>query len=738
MEITLKTKQEACLDYLNRGWKLVPIKAFSKKAILKDWTTKPIDTFEKMNTYFEKNKDTNVGILCGKPSGIVVIDLDVEKDANGELTGYDGITSLRQKEAELRSILPDTVTSQTQGGGLQLWFKYPDGVNKITSTIGKMRSVDIRADGSQVVVYPSVGEKGKYYWLSSPQDSELAELPKEWIEYLTTETHRPKEENDRLIKLAMATKSFEVPASIPCSTRNDTLFKYACSLFAKRNDLDEVKNTIHKANNELCERPLTDDEVNTIINSAYRLHEKNIDQVAEEIVETVNVPKEKAVDMADWLIVSPKGGYGILEPEFAKWFIDNEKIYCINGCFYNETGELKDAFVKSKVQEIIAPFIKVSVSDKVNALTNALKNASFFEPPKPIHDVVNFENTSIKVTGDELIPVKKTFTFNKLPVLYKPHEVNNEWLKYIHDLMDDEDVLLLQEYMGYCLLPTTIAQKALFIVGEGGEGKGGITVVMQKIFGKSLVSGEFIDIPNDSFITANLENKLVFIDDDLEMSSLEKTGVFKKYVTMTGKITVQKKGIQHYEIQPYVRFLCLGNGVISAKYDKSEGFMDRLMVIRVKKIKRRGTDLDDKSLYSKLIVNTSGIINWCLEGLQRLIRNNYNFTISQKGQQVIEDIKEDRNNVITFSKDEDYVHYGKNLTTTTKELLESYESWCKENGYKPLSSRAVTGYFKVSSERLGLKEDKNIKRGTKYCRGFTGMTTSLIKVKGVKDIDDEL
>lgn len=716
-------------DYLSLGFKIIPIMEKGKIPILKNWTENPLSTIDEFKEFIKKNENINLGVICGKPSNIVVLDVDLEKDKNGEYTGYDGITSIRLKEAELRSNLPETVTSVTQGSGLQFWFKYPKNVTKITSTIGKLRCVDIRGDGSQVVVAPSIGVKGQYMWLNSPETTELAELPSEWVDFLTKETDKTSVIIKKIRLINLDNDKFELPVKIVNSTRNDTLFKYACSLFAKNETVQSVKEKIYKTNNSLCESPLDESELNIIINSANKYHGKNIEKIEKVIEEsqvaTANTKKEDAKSYSSWLFQTEKGGVVILEPEFAKWFYESfKKIYFVNGIFRDENGEISDMEVKSIIQEIIAPFIKVKLDSKVNNLLNVLKNFTQFTPAKPMWDVINFENVSLKISANNITEIEKPFTFNKLKnIYYKPQDKCPMWVKYIEDLLNKEDIPLLQEYLGYCLIPTTKAQKSLFIIGDGGEGKSGITTVMQKIMGRSIISGELHEIEDNPFMVANLENKLLFVDDDMDMGSLETTGVFKKLVTMTDSFTVQRKGIQQYQITPYVRFLCLGNGMIRAKYDKSSGFFDRLMFIRVKPIKRRGSNEEDNMLYEKLALESSGIINWAIAGLQRLMRNNFRFSLSENSNKILEDLKEDCENIIKFFKDENAIFFDETYVSTFREINDAYIQWCEDNGFKPLTSRALAIYLKNNAEIFNIKEVRNIKRGNKYMRGYTGIST---------------
>ena len=56
----------------------------------------------------------------------------------------------------------------------------------------------------------------------------------------------------------------------------------------------------------------------------------------------------------------------------------------------------------------------------------------------------------------------------------------------MHELLDDADIPTLQEYLGYCLIPSTKGQKMMLIVGKGGEGKSRIGLVIRSLLGDSM------------------------------------------------------------------------------------------------------------------------------------------------------------------------------------------------------------------------------------------------------------
>ena len=71
---------------------------------------------------------------------------------------------------------------------------------------------------------------------------------------------------------------------------------------------------------------------------------------------------------------------------------------------------------------------------------------------------------------------------------------------------------------------------------------------------------------------------------------------------------VERKGIQSYQSLLYVRFLCFGNGALTALHDRSDGFFRRQIVITTKD-KPEGR-IDDPYLVEKMIAEKEGIFLW--------------------------------------------------------------------------------------------------------------------------------
>ena len=81
---------------------------------------------------------------------------------------------------------------------------------------------------------------------------------------------------------------------------------------------------------------------------------------------------------------------------------------------------------------------------------------------------------------------------------------------------------------------------------------------------------------------------------------------------------------------------------------------------------------DDAFLVDKLLREKEGIFLWCLEGLHRLIGNNYQFSISDKARENMETVKRSSNNVIEFLQSEGYIRFKADSEASSKAIYEAY------------------------------------------------------------------
>lgn len=419
-----------------------------------------------------------------------------------------------------------------------------------------------------------------------------------------------------------------------------------------------------------------------------------------------------------------RGNIKINDGVFARLYMTLNSMVFANGAFYSPDGMQSVGLVQNEILESISPRLTVNIASNTKKVVDALKitayNDNFDFADKML---IPFANGDMELHGtnqwvftlDGKRPVPYRLPVNFIP-LNNPRETPyfNKWLK---DLFAPEDVITLQEYIGYCLLPTTRGQKCLLLIGDGGIGKSVISDILTAIFGKSLTApNDTQQFLADKFKLAELENQLVFYEDDLSDKLLEETGVFKKLITNQTYLTADRKNEQPFKFKPYCRFIMCGNDMLASKYDKTDGFYRRLLPIRVKPKDPNRKNIPDMG--ARVAKEAEGIIQWALVGLKRLMDNNWQFTVSERSEEYLNGYKAMSDHFPDFV--EDAFEFGEDKDFTTSELLSAYKTWCRRNCITPCSDRVVTRWFANNEEKYKLARSNNIPRETGRVRGYRG------------------
>ncbi|MBQ5468790.1 MAG: DNA primase [Oscillospiraceae bacterium] len=425
-------------------------------------------------------------------------------------------------------------------------------------------------------------------------------------------------------------------------------------------------------------------------------------------------PNRAETDFPDWY-----DGKKVDEVRFCREFLAEHPMICVKGSFFTVDGRVNDEEgLRKQIYGKLSEHVKTGLSRRVDGLLNTLKVEAYW-PDLPVHtDRIHVANGTLFLDGT--FTTRKEYCRNRLPVRYDPNaDMPPQWITFLDQLLETEDIYTLQEFMGYSLLPTTKAQKMLMIVGQGGEGKSRIGVVMRAIFGESMVNGSLAKVETNRFARADLENALVMVDDDMKMEALPETNYLKLIITAELPLDLEKKGKQSYQGELYARFLCFGNGPLKALYDRSQGFFRRQIILTAKK--KDPNRRDDPDLSEKLTAEKEGIFLWCFYGLQRLIEQNYRFTLSDQAKANMEAAVSDGNNVMEFLQSKGYLTFFSEAEASTKELYAAYKLWCEDNVLNPQTCNSFSRYLNENQELYHIRYSNNIYVSGRRVRGYIGI-----------------
>ena len=424
---------------------------------------------------------------------------------------------------------------------------------------------------------------------------------------------------------------------------------------------------------------------------------------------------EQTSGAPEWL--SDKGV--INEVLFCKEFTELYPLRYIDNKFISLDGEIANDKVSAQIGDMLIPYVYTNIARKVKSLTDALRLYCRTDELTVCSDEIHCQNGILKTSGRFVR--EKRFCVNRLNVFYRENESRQPlvFLRFLGDMLENNDILTLQEYLGYCMVPSTKGQAMMFIIGSGGEGKSQIGIVLKSIFGGSMIESKLHRLENDRFSRANLQNKLLMVDDDMQLEALTSTGYIKNLITAETPVDIEIKGQQSFQARLYARFLCFGNGSPKALYDRTDGFGRRLIILTTKPVPR-GRAVD-RFIAEKMIAEKNLIFLWMFEGLKRLIANNYCFTVSDRARRNVADMMSENCNVIDFLSDSAAVTFGDNEQISSMELYSAYTDWCIINALTPLKRDTFVNWLKSNQEKYAIRYDCNIKSNGRRVRGFIGL-----------------
>ena len=440
--------------------------------------------------------------------------------------------------------------------------------------------------------------------------------------------------------------------------------------------------------------------------------------------EPINEAEPRKTIVAPVWAYEDNGQWKIDEKVYITEFVKNHGVKCINGQLYSVDGEIPDGKAKQIIIKEILYYVKTNHGDKAEKLLKGIKSYCYIEPPKPSLDKIHFKNGTLSKDENGLFTVwsdKKEFCVNRIDSNYNPSAPSPKlFYNYLQEVYYPDDIKTLQQYCGYCLIPTTALQKALIVIGDGGEGKSVIGSILHGIFGNSNIYRAKIKKLNSEFGQCDLFGKLLMIDDDLSENALTDTSIFKELVTAKREITVNKKYVQGFTFTPYARFIIFGNFTLQALYDISNGFARRQLVLQAKP--KNENRVDNPFLDEEIVKNEAeGVINWLVQGLNELIKNNFSLYVSERTNEVSEQLKRESDSVILFLDECSDVLIKPDLMIHSNDLYKCYEEFCEENVLVTLKSKTFVGALKSKGKRRGITYDTNINIRGKRKRGFKGI-----------------
>lgn len=463
--------------------------------------------------------------------------------------------------------------------------------------------------------------------------------------------------------------------------------------------------------NKLNTPPLPEEEIETVVDDIWskemiKRAEQAVDKKAEK--GAVDEEKEQRRAAAPWFNEDGEFNPAIMANHFrTEYHILSTPIsrdgrgidlYLFKDGVYKPIGA---KFVRAEAARLLGPQSRDGRIDEVVKLVTEFTKVEYRELNKGARELINVRNGMLEWKTGKLLPHDhKLLSITQIDTVYDPKAKSEDLEKFMSAIFPPDCTPLVEEFLGYMLIPSTALQKAFVAIGAGGNGKGTFLKIVKSLLGEDNVSAISIhQIEEDRFATAALIGKLANIYHDLDPRILQSTGKFKSIVS-GDPIGAEQKFKDHYTFEPYARLVFSANE-FPRSADKTEAYFDRLIFVEFPN-KFRGTTeqiLD----YDQILVQKPGLLssllNRALAGLQRLMKNQ-RFSDSETSKAAIEAYKRECSNALDFMIES----CVKNPvgTITRKEIYEKYVCWCSDQGVRQVSAKN----FAKSVREFGAAEHK--------------------------------
>ncbi len=388
----------------------------------------------------------------------------------------------------------------------------------------------------------------------------------------------------------------------------------------------------------------------------------------------------------------------------------NEMIYLFNSEFWENisTDNFKDFLGKSALKMGVQKFDAKHYTFKDDLYKQFISDAGL-EEIKNNHNttLINLKNGTFEITPKKqfLRPFEqRDFITYQLPFNYDKEATAPIFQKYLDTSLPDKELQqVLAEYLGYIFIKPKVLklEKVLLLYGTGANGKSVLFDVMSALVGKQNISNYSLQSLTDDkgYHRAMLSNKL--LNYASEINGKLETSIFK--LLISGEPVEARLPYGNPQIiTDYAKFI-FNTNELPREVENTNAFFRRFIIIP---FKLELADKDqDKDLAKKIINNElSGVFNWVLDGLQRLLINK-RFTESNIVKDEVSQFKKESDSVLMFLEDENYttstIEYK-----TLKELYSEYSQYCRDNGFravssKNLSKRLLNNGFEKDHKRIG-------------------------------------
>lgn len=315
--------------------------------------------------------------------------------------------------------------------------------------------------------------------------------------------------------------------------------------------------------------------------------------------------------------------------------------------------------------------------------------------------LANVKNGLLDIYTRELHPHSPDYvSLIQFPVVYDPDAKCPVWMECIKDWMSgpeqDEKITLLQQFCGYILSSSMLYDRALFMVGDGGNGKSTFIDTIAMVIGPEATSHIDLESLYGQFGFKGLIGKRLNIIEEVH-GNYYQSNKLKKLISGE-QVTIDIKYKDQFTFRPQAKFVFSVN-LLPRVDDTSTATERRICAVTFRNNYRKNPNYKLRSSVGLLAQELSGILNWMIAGAIDL-SDKGNFIITNEQTQMLNEYREENSSVEGFLAQCVIFEEGEIDAPT---LYAEYKKWCMSDGGRKTKSNIT---FTKEVKAFGIKYDK--------------------------------
>lgn len=301
-----------------------------------------------------------------------------------------------------------------------------------------------------------------------------------------------------------------------------------------------------------------------------------------------------------------------------------------------------------------------------------------------------------------------------------------EWLAFLQTLWGDspESIDCLQEMFGYFVSGRLDLHVFLLLNGPRRSGKGVILETLSLLLGDDNVAGLNLEDFEKNFGLEGLIGKLAGVVGDARLSRGNHANLLERLLTISAgdRVQVDRKFRKPWTGKLSARIAIASNNPLDI-HDESGALAARTILLRTTKT---FAGREDRGLKDRIARELSGILNWALDGLDRLNANGGRFTKPKQSARMEKMVQRATSPLASFLAD--WCELGEAHKTKKDELYDCYEQWCEKNKIEHV----------LSPNRFGMKllsTGANIDQSRPKIDGKRVYVYEGVKIRALKDFN---